>query len=291
MISENIKNARKKKGMSQEEMAVRLNVVRQTVSKWETGRSVPDAEMLIQIAELLDVSVNLLLGAEPKDGDLKSLTDELARVNGELVRRNRKAALLAQAGKKRGLIIFLSFAAMLAALTIKSEPAAIIILSCCMLAALIILYSNLALLTAVSTEELRLKPLRLTTIFDIVLLMIAVAIVVLRQAGTAEVLIKSEKWIAALIASAVMLFGGYISPRLPYNRHTGLRLPWTVRDEETWNAAHRIIGYISIPCVLLILAANMTISRAEIASAVIFAMWICIPGVLSLVFFLKKFYR
>ena len=50
MINENIKRARKKRGVSQEEMAAELNVVRQTVSKWETGRSVPNAEMLVQIA-------------------------------------------------------------------------------------------------------------------------------------------------------------------------------------------------------------------------------------------------
>ena len=47
MINENIKHFRKTRGMSQEEMAVKLNVVRQTVSKWEKGLSVPDADVLI----------------------------------------------------------------------------------------------------------------------------------------------------------------------------------------------------------------------------------------------------
>ena len=56
MIGEQIKTARKAKGVSQEELAVRLGVVRQTVSKWENGMSVPDADVLIQIAELLDVA-------------------------------------------------------------------------------------------------------------------------------------------------------------------------------------------------------------------------------------------
>lgn len=58
MINDNIKRYRKEKGYSQEEMAVKLHVVRQTVSKWENGRSVPDAEVLIRIAEILDVSVH-----------------------------------------------------------------------------------------------------------------------------------------------------------------------------------------------------------------------------------------
>lgn len=52
MINDNIRKYRKEKGISQEEMAVRLHVVRQTVSKWENGKSVPDAEALIGISKL-----------------------------------------------------------------------------------------------------------------------------------------------------------------------------------------------------------------------------------------------
>lgn len=62
MLSENIRNYRKAKGLSQEELASKLNVVRQTVSKWEKGLSVPDSELLIVLAEALDVSVAELLG-------------------------------------------------------------------------------------------------------------------------------------------------------------------------------------------------------------------------------------
>ena len=64
MLSENIKNLRKLKGLSQEELAARLNVVRQTVSKWEKGLSVPDADMLVSLAEALDTKVSILLGEE-----------------------------------------------------------------------------------------------------------------------------------------------------------------------------------------------------------------------------------
>ena len=54
MLAENLKALRKAKGLSQEELAARLHVVRQTVSKWEKGRSVPDADLLIRLAEELD---------------------------------------------------------------------------------------------------------------------------------------------------------------------------------------------------------------------------------------------
>ena len=61
MLNENIKKLRKAKGLSQEELAISLNVVRQTVSKWEKGLSVPDSEMLLKLANELDTTVNILL--------------------------------------------------------------------------------------------------------------------------------------------------------------------------------------------------------------------------------------
>lgn len=64
MLNKNIKNLRKSKGISQEELAIKLNVVRQTVSKWENGLSVPDSSMLISLAEELDTSVSVLLGVK-----------------------------------------------------------------------------------------------------------------------------------------------------------------------------------------------------------------------------------
>lgn len=69
MLNENIKAIRKSKGLSQEELAVKLNVVRQTISKWENGLSVPDSDMLISISEALETPVSVLLGepvAEPR---------------------------------------------------------------------------------------------------------------------------------------------------------------------------------------------------------------------------------
>ena len=62
MLNENIKTIRKSKGLSQQNLADKLHVVRQTVSKWERGLSVPDAEMLVSISEALEVPVSTLLG-------------------------------------------------------------------------------------------------------------------------------------------------------------------------------------------------------------------------------------
>jgi putative transcriptional regulator len=91
MLSENIKNFRKKKGLSQEELAIQLNVVRQTVSKWEKGLSVPDSEMLITLAEKLDTPVNVLLGesVEPSDTtELQALASKLELLNEQFAKHN-----------------------------------------------------------------------------------------------------------------------------------------------------------------------------------------------------------
>ena len=74
MLSENIKAVRKSKGLSQQELAVKLNVVRQTVSKWETGLSVPDSDLLIALSEALETPVSTLLGETIIETDADRLT-------------------------------------------------------------------------------------------------------------------------------------------------------------------------------------------------------------------------
>ena len=91
MLNENIKNLRKSKGLSQEELAVKLNVVRQTVSKWENGLSVPDSSMLISLANQLDTSVSALLGEnvqENRSDDIKTISEKLEVINLQLARRS-----------------------------------------------------------------------------------------------------------------------------------------------------------------------------------------------------------
>ena len=98
MLSENIKTIRKSKGLSQQELAVKLNVVRQTVSKWEQGLSVPDSDLLIALSEALETPVSTLLGenvAEAEADTVKVLSEKLEIINLQFARRAamRKAFL------------------------------------------------------------------------------------------------------------------------------------------------------------------------------------------------------
>lgn len=92
MLQNNIKTYRKERGLTQEELAIRVNVVRQTVSKWEKGLSVPDADMLQKIAEVLEISVSQLLGREEEpEKDRNEVAEQLSRINEQLAIRNRRS--------------------------------------------------------------------------------------------------------------------------------------------------------------------------------------------------------
>lgn len=90
MLSENIKAIRKSKGLSQQELATKLNVVRQTISKWEQGLSVPDSDLLLSLSEALETPVSTLLGenvAEPEADAVKAIAEKLEVLNLQLARR------------------------------------------------------------------------------------------------------------------------------------------------------------------------------------------------------------
>lgn len=91
MFGDTLKTIRKQKGFTQEELAIKINVVRQTVSKWEKGLSVPDADILAKIADVLEVSVSELLGGNIKEeNDNNEIAEQLAKINEQLAIKNRR---------------------------------------------------------------------------------------------------------------------------------------------------------------------------------------------------------
>lgn len=288
MINENIKHFRKAKRMSQEEMAVRLNVVRQTVSKWENGLSVPDADIVIHMAELFEVSVSQLLGVDVANKSNEDISEELAKLNEQLTKKNLREQLLQQTNRKRGVIISFSIAAMLTALIIKNEIVSLILVGICMLASVVILYRNLALLTSVTTDDLKTGVLRTTTIFNSAVFTVGIIFAVLVAFDLVTFSENGEKMFAMALVSCVIIFSGIISPKLPYSKHTGLRLPWTVQDEDTWNVAHKVLGHIATPIALLYIACSLTIPNFEVITLCAMVAWIGIPGIVSYLFYNNK---
>lgn len=98
MLNENIKALRKSKGLSQQDLADKLNVVRQTISKWEQGLSIPDSDLLIALSEALETPVSTLLGenvVESEADAVKALSEKLEIINLQFARRKamRRSAL------------------------------------------------------------------------------------------------------------------------------------------------------------------------------------------------------
>ena len=106
MFTHNLKTLRKTNGLSQEELAIRLHVVRQTISKWEKGLSVPDADLLIRLAEIFEVSVSELLGTKiENEQEINVIAEQLSRINEQLAIKNRRARRI----WKTIAIVFISF--------------------------------------------------------------------------------------------------------------------------------------------------------------------------------------
>ena len=103
MFGENLKAMRKTKGYTQEELAIKINVVRQTVSKWEKGLSVPDADVLSQIAEVLDTKVSVLLGGTiTEETDKDAVAEQIDKISEQLAIKNRRSKAIC---KTIGMIV------------------------------------------------------------------------------------------------------------------------------------------------------------------------------------------
>ena len=246
------------------------------------------ADILIHMAELLDVSVSRLLGIEPDNSHDLNLSKELEKLNEQLAKIQRKEKLIKQANKKRGLVLFLSFAAMLIALTVKNESVSILLVGVCVFISVVILYRNLALLTSITSNDLKIDILRPITIINFIILVIGIIFAILESFDIFTFSESGEKMVAMTLVSCVMIFTGIVSTKLPYSRHTGLRLPWTVCDEDTWNVAHRVLSYVSLPIALLYIACTLTISSFEMVTLCTMAVWIGIPSIISFLFFNKN---
>ena len=201
------------------------------------------------------------------------------------------------------LLAGLSLAALIIAIISQNSAISTGLVLACVIASLAILYPNLAKLSNVSEDNPKARTLKGVTIFIAVYLGIIVLFATAAEKGVFDrfvsgiseaKLIICSKLLMALLLAVPMLFFGNVAPKVPFNRYTGLRLPWTVRDEDAWIVAHRVLGYISAPIAILLFA-NVTTDMSLDTyvkfwwlGAVI--LWIAIPGIISGVFYYKKWH-
>lgn len=187
----------------------------------------------------------------------------------------------------RWMLLIFSLLGILSAVFIPFPVLKLALLCALSAACLVILYRNMDSLTGYSEENPKNRTMKWITAFNGALLLLCIGAVWLGENGYLGNV--SEEWLAVALVSVIMVVLGNLAPKIPFNRYTGLRLPWTVRDEDTWRLAHRILGYISFP--LIFLYGALLLSGVEIGTAtgVVIFSWIVIPGGISFLFYRRKF--
>lgn len=187
----------------------------------------------------------------------------------------------------RWMLLIFSLLGLLSAVFIPFPVLKLALLCALSAACLVILYRNMDSLTGYSEENPKNRTIKWITVFNGALLLLCIGAVWLGENGYLGNV--SEEWLAVALVSVVMVVLGNLAPKIPFNRYTGLRLPWTVRDEDTWRLAHRILGYISFPLVFLYGALLLCGVEIGTATGMVILSWIIIPGGISFLFYRRKF--
>lgn len=187
----------------------------------------------------------------------------------------------------RWMLLIFSLLGLLSAVFIPFPVLKLALLCALSAACLVILYRNMDSLTGYSEENPKNRTMKWITVFNGALLLLCIGAVWLGENGYLGNV--SEEWLAVALVSVVMVVLGNLAPKIPFNRYTGLRLPWTVRDEDTWRLAHRILGYISFPLVFLYGALLLCGVEIGTATGIVIFFWIIIPGGISFLFYRRKF--
>ncbi len=189
---------------------------------------------------------------------------------------------------KRWVLFLGSLAFMAASILLPGEMGKLAVLLLGAAALLIFLYRNMGEMTGVEEGSPKLGLLKQTVMFTFAFLALAAGAVWLVTTG--RVSERQEELLAAGLVCVAMVYIGNVSPRLPFNRYVGFRLPWTVTDEDTWIMCHRLVGYTTMPTVVLYVAGVLALPGAVApVSITALLVWAGIPGVLSAVFYYKKF--
>ncbi len=276
MLGEKIKYYRNQKGYSQDELAMKLHVVRQTISKYETGISVPDANLLIEMAKVLEVRVSDLLELD----DNVPLEKELERLNQILALKIEEEQKQQQVQKKRGLLLSLSIFTLLVCILFEPSLFSLFLISTLLLSCLIILYKNLELFSE-NYNENDLKVWKITSIFNGLIMCVGFLIALGIEVGYIALSKSQQQKLATILISTVVIYIGLVAPRLPYSRYIGLRLPWTVVDEKTWKVAHRCLG------IAYIILSSWQIDFDRL-TMIFISSWIGIPAILSGIYYYRK---
>lgn len=186
-------------------------------------------------------------------------------------------------------ILFLSSLAIVGLLmAIQNKIFAAILLSAFVVVALILYYANIRNLNPNVHSEKSPPYVRIVAIILVALVVGIIVFAVLAQKGRISASASIGKWLITIIFSTIIILIGFVAAKLPYKAPMGLRLPWTLSDNDTWHIAHRLLSDISVPMAILCFAALSVYNRVEVWILCILFSWLLIPSLVSHTYILKK---
>lgn len=189
----------------------------------------------------------------------------------------------------RGLIITLGMFTAIAALAVQNQILAFGLVILLSLAAMITLYLNMDTIVDMDHTSPRFALLKKLSVAGFLYFALCVAAALLEIGGVLSA--QESAWIAPILICIFMVGFGNLSPRVPYNKFLGLRLPWTLLDEQTWIVAHRMLGYLSLPLSFIYIALVPYVKDVKLLTFCIFVVsWIGLSALISGLFYFRKFF-
>lgn len=187
----------------------------------------------------------------------------------------------------RVFFLLISVCILFLGLFVTKNNAILSIMGALILIALIVIDVKAPQITNLSEDNPKVKTIRVINRMSIVI-MTVICLIIILSPKELDLLIEDNEIMVVGLISLFMMITGNLSPKIPFNRYLGLRLPWTIRDEDTWKIAHRIMGYISFPIAIFQFILVFYYPLETVMKFCILA-WIIIPGVYSLWFYYRKF--
>lgn len=188
----------------------------------------------------------------------------------------------------RGLLITLGIFTVIVALVVQNQILSFGLVTLLSISAMLLLYTKMEVIMELDPESPRFPLLKNLSLAGLVYFGLCVLAALLQMAGLLTP--QTGKVVVALLICLLMVGFGNLSPKVPYNKFIGLRLPWTLLDAQTWVVAHRLLGYLSFPLSFVYLALIPYVADFRLLTFCIFVvLWLGLPALLSGLFFLRKF--
>lgn len=184
------------------------------------------------------------------------------------------------------LFLITSLIILIGGFMVKESNLTISIIGAVVIFTLIIFDVNAPKIAKLSEGNVKIKTMRTLNRLTILIIIIGCIFSILSPIKSSLDPKTNEILLVGLCSIFIMFFGN-LAPKIPFNRYMGLRLPWTVRDEDTWRVAHRILGYVSFPIGIVMVVLSFFFKVETIVVTGVLT-WIIIPSIYSLVFYYKK---